>query len=256
MSMRTWRRSAFLAVLCLWLLQGCASNTAMPVADEFWQNGRPALGVAITTVPRPEVRLRRIYSGEVRVPRMLLRPHDEDRDAEDTTMIEADQRRLERFLRESDLQGLTAARDLFVQRLSDAGFPVVAILQDIDPGQVPNYTPKSNGYALEDYRGIMQAKGLERLIVLQVRWNGVYCHYMRRSNNLTEAAVTVRGEMVDLTTNRLLWRSSTEVGTIRKAVACSCDRPSDKACVLEELNRLFEDAAATLADDFFANAPQ
>ncbi len=254
--MRICTGIAVLCFLSLWLLQGCASNEAMPVAGEFWQDRRPALGVALTTAPSPEVRLRTMYSSGMRTPRILLGPIDGDRDNEELIMVEADQMRLERFLRESDIQGLSAARDLFVQRLSAAGFSVARIQEDIDLEQVPDYEPQSKAYAKKDYRGVMPARGLDRIIVLQVRFSGVYCHYTGRTNDLTEAAVTVRGEMVDLKTNRLLWRSSDTEGTIRKSVACSCESPADKACILDELNGLFEDAADVLADDFFADAPE
>ena len=253
MTMRTCTRIAVLVILSLWFLQGCASNKAMPVADEFWQDRGPAVGVAITTVPKPQVRLRTIYSSGAMVPRILLGPDDGDLDNEELIITQADQLQLERFLGESNIQGLSAARALFVQRLLAAGFPAVAIPENIDLEQVPDYMPESNGYAQKDYRGFLSARGLDRLIVLQVRWDGVYCHYTGRINNLTEAAVTLRGEMIDLTTNKLLWHSSDEQGTIRKSIECSCERPADTACILEELNGLFDDAAAVLADDFFAN---
>ena len=164
--------------------------------------------------------------------------------------------RLARVLRGSGMHDLSQARDLFVERLSAQGFSAVAIPESIDLEDLPDYKPETNGYAQKDFRGVLKGRGLDRLIVLQVRWNGVYCHYTGRTNDLTEAAVTPRGEMIDLATNRLLWRTSDKDGTIRKTIECSCESPADTACILEELNALFDDAAALLADDFFADVPK
>ncbi|MBN2297445.1 MAG: hypothetical protein JXM72_02565 [Deltaproteobacteria bacterium] len=254
--MRACTKVAVLVAAFLLFLQGCASNTAMPVTDEFWQDPRPVVGVALTTVPKPQVRLRTMYSSGMRVPRILFGPDEGDRDNEERIITEADQMRLERLLRGGGVHDLSQAQNLFVQRLSAQEFSAVAIPKSIDLEDLPDYKPETNGYARRDFRGVLQGRGLDRLIVLQVRWNGVYCHYMGRTNDLTEAAVTVTGKMIDLATNRLLWRTSDKDGTIRKTIECTCESPADTESILEELNALFDDAADLLTADFFANAPE
>jgi len=250
------KAGAVFVALFLLLLHGCASNIAVPVAEEFWQSRSPVVGVALTAVPRPEVRVRAMYSSGMMLPRILFSPDEGDRDNEEQIMIESDRLQLQRILRDSDINGLSAARDLFVRRLSIKGFSVVAIPEHIDPGQVPKYKTKAAGFARKDYRGVLPAMDLDRLIVLQVHRSGVTCHYTERINDFTTAAVTVRGEMIDLATNRLLWSSSGKAGTIRKDIGCSCEKNADAACIIDELNALFDDAAVWLVDDFFANAPQ
>jgi len=254
--MRACTKVAVLVAATLWLLQGCATNIAVPVSGEFWQDRKPVVGVALSSVPSPEVTLRAMYSSGMILPRLLFGPDNGDRDNEEHIMIEADQLHLERVLRASDIQDLSQAQALFVERLSEQGFSAIAIPEPIDLDEVPDYKPETTGYALKDFRGVLKGRGLDRLIVLQVRQSEVFCHYTGRTNDFTEAAVAVRGEMVDLATNRLLWSTPDKESTIRKTVACSCERPVDKDCIPDELNRMFDDAAALLVADFFANAPK
>ena len=190
------------------------------------------------------------------MPRLLFGPDDGDRDNEEHIMIEADQLHLERVLRASDIHDLSQAQNLFVERLTAQGFSAVAIPESIDLEEIPGYKPETTGYAQKDFRTVLKGRGLDRLIVLQVRQSEVFCHYTGRTNDFTEAAVAVRGEMVDLATNRLLWSTSDKESTIRKTVACSCERPVDKDCIPDELNSLFDEAVDLLAADFFANAPE
>lgn len=254
--MRASTAVSLLIALSLWLLQSCATNVAVPVSGEFWQDRKPVVGVALSTVPSPEVKLRTMYSSGMIMPRLLFGPDDGDRDNEEHIMIEADQLHLERVLRASDIQDLSTAQALFVERLTAQGFSATAIPESIDLEDVPDYKPETTGYAHKDFREVLKGRGLDRLIVLQVRQSEVFCHYTGRTNDFTEAAVAVRGEMVDLATNRLLWSTSDTESTIHKTVACSCERPVDKDCIPDELNRLFDDAAAALVADFFANAPK
>jgi len=256
MSMKAFTKSAVLIASTMWLLQGCAANMAVPVSGEFWQDRKPVVGVALSSVPSSEVTLRTMYSSGMILPRLLFGPDDGDRDNEEHIMIEADQLHLERVLSASEIQDLSQAQTLFVERLAAQGFSATMIPEPIDLKELPDYKPETNGYAHKDFREVLKGRGLDRLIVLQVRQSEVFCHYTGRTNDFTEVAVAVRGEMVDLATNRLLWSTLDNESTIRKTVACSCERPVDKDCIPDELNRLFDDAAAVLVADFFANAPK
>ena len=91
MIMRAVTKIAVLVAVSLWLLQGCATNIAVPVSGEFWQDRKPVVGVALSTVPGPEVILRTMYSSGMILPRLLFGPDDGDRDNEEHIMIEADQ---------------------------------------------------------------------------------------------------------------------------------------------------------------------
>ncbi|HNU75176.1 MAG TPA: hypothetical protein PKM95_10030, partial [Deltaproteobacteria bacterium] len=77
---------------------------------------------------------------------------------------------------------------------------------------------------------------------------GMHCHYIDYYHQgFTDAAARLQGQMIDLRTNRLLWRSP-EVG-VRNSVPCKCNEPGDYPCIKASLHQAALEASSGLLED-------
>ena len=107
---------------------------------------------------------------------------------------------------------------------------------------------------MKDYRRIPGVEALDLLVILNVQRYGVYCYYLDSHNIFTDVNVELAGEMVDLKTNRLLWRSPFRPGRVKRASSCRCTDPGRYPVMADELGSALVEAAAGVADDFFSGA--
>ncbi len=252
--MRKYLLLTVMGVLIVVSLSSCSANRAVTVDEGFWDDKGAAVGIVLCSLPEPEVTVK---IGSTTVSRkertyMMSRRYQQNLDHEPA--IRRDQRELWHYLNTHEVKDWWASADVFAQRLEARGYRVVRIEEQIDLKQVPEYVPGTSGYAVKDYRKIPGVQDLDLLMVLNVQRYGAYCYYLDTYNIYTDVNVELSGEMVDLGTNRLLWRSPFRPGRVKRASSCRCAAPGSYHLMADELGSALGRAVLGVADDFFSGA--
>jgi hypothetical protein len=238
------------------ILISCAANKGVPVDQQFWDDRGAAVGIARSSLPDPEVTIKLGSTTISRKERTYTMSRRYQQDFDQEPMFLRDQRDLWHYLNAQEGKQWSKIVDVMAQRLEAHGYRTVRIEEQIDLKQMPEYVPGESGYAGKDYRKIPGVQGLDLLVILNVQGYGVYCYYLDSHNIYTDVNVELAGWMVDLKTNRLVWRSPFRPGRIKRTVSCTCDDPGSYPQVIEELGSALGEAAGNVADDFFSGAPK
>jgi len=232
----------------------CAVNKAIPLDKGFWDDKLPVVGVAIASLPEPEVTVKIFSTTPFGRPKTLIMSSRYDQDFDEEPYILRDQRHLWHYLNSHEMKEVTELKDIFTQGLASRGFRVVTIDEKIDLKGIPRYTPSESGHARRDYRGIYRVQGLDLLIVLNVMRYGTYCGYLDGHNIFTDVTATITGEMVDLKTNRILWRSKYMAGRQQGSASTRCDDPGTYSQIIKDLGSAFVESAVNVSNDFFSGS--
>ena len=235
-------------------LNACAANKAAPLDAGFWNDRQPVVGVALASLPEPDVTVKISSTTPFTRQKTLIMSHRYGQDFDEEPYILKDQRDLWNYLNSYEVKSLTGLKDIFTRGLTSRGFCIVTIDEDIDLKGLPRYTPPSSGHARKAYRGIPQADGLDLLIVLNVKRDGTCCGYLDDHNIYSDVTATLSGEMIDLRTNRLLWRSTYRTGRVTGSSSSRCDDPDTYPRIRGELGSALVEAAGEVANDFFSGA--
>jgi hypothetical protein len=238
------------------ILNACAANRGVTVDAGFWDDKGAAVGIVLAFLPEPGVTVKIGSTTISRKERTLIMSRRYQQDFDQEPMILRDQRDLWHYLNSHEVEELSTIVDVMAERLEVQGYRLVRIKEQIDLKQVPDYVPETSGYAVKDYRKTPGVQGLDLLVILNVQRYGVYCYYLDSHNIYTDVNVELAGEMVDLKTNRLIWRSPFRDGRIKRTVSCKCEDPGSYPLIIEELGSALGEAAANVADDFFSSAPK
>jgi hypothetical protein len=245
-----------IAILSTIILSACAANKGITVDESFWNDRRTAIGIVFASLPEPEVTVKIGSTTMSRKERTLVMSRRYQQDFNREPMILRDQRDLWHYLDSHEVDEMTSIVDVLAERLEAQGFRPVRIKQQIDLEQVPDYVPETSGYGVRDFRKTSGVQGLDLLIILHVQRYGVYCYYLDYHNIYTDVNIELAGEMVDLKTNRLKWRSPFRPGWIKRTVPCKCEDPNSYPLIIEEIGGALVEAAGNVADDFFSSAPK
>lgn len=245
-----------LSIVMLFSMGACAVNKSVPLDQGFWDDNKPVVGVVLVSVPDPEVTVKISSTTPFGRQKTMVMSRRYDQDFDEEPSVLRDQRRLWHYLNSHEIKAFAGLKDIFAQGLDARGFRVVAIDEYIDLNLLPRFTPPASTHARKDYRGMSQAKGLDLLIVLNVQKYGTYCGYLDQRNISTGVTAAITGEMVDMRTNRLLWRRAHRAGWDCESASSGCDEPETYPQILKELGNALSEAAAGAADDFFSGAPQ
>lgn len=239
-------------------MSGCASNREVSLHKDFWNNTGSVVGVVLASMPDPEVTVSISSSSPFGRQKTLIMSSRYNQDFDAMPYILKDQRKLWHYLKTHNVKGVSGIRsgirEIFIQGLASRGFRALSIDEDVNLKRLPRYTSPASGYAGKDYRGICRAKGVDFLVILDVNKYGVYCGYVDDRNIYTHVRASLTGEMVDMKTNRLLWRSTYRVSRDRGDSLLRCDRQETYQQIPVELGGAVTDAAVHLADDFFSGA--
>ena len=245
-----------LGILIVISINACAANKAAPLDAGFWDDTQPVVGVALASPPKPEVTVKISSTTPFTRQKTLIMSRGYDQNFDEEPYILKDQRDLWHYLNSHEVKEMVKLKDIFTRGLTSRGFRVVAIDENIGLKELPRYTPPASGHAGKDYRGIPQADGLDLLIVLNVKRYGTYCGYLDDHNIYSDMLATLTGEMIDLKTNRILWRFTYRTGRETGSSSSRCDDPGTYPYILEELGTALVEAAGNVADDFFSGAPK
>jgi hypothetical protein len=190
------RKSSISVVCCilLSLLSACAVNQAVPVKEEFWTQSDRTIGVAISKLPVAQAH-------KVGQQGLL-----------DMAINEGMAEEISNYLKKVDLSVYGKASGEFAKRLSARGFKVTEVNKQIDVAALTDFSTedKSRAYAPKDYRPLKKELGVDRLLMLIVVAAGTQrSYYGFIPTSAPRALLTARGEIVDLTTNEVLWRQTT-----------------------------------------------
>lgn len=70
----------------------------------------------------------------------------------------------------------------------------------------------------------------------------------------TDVMATLTGEMVEIRTNRILWRFTYRTGREAGSSLSRCDDQGAYPQIIEDLGSALAEAATNVADDFFSGA--
>lgn len=246
------------AALFAWaLLCSCASREPVPLPAEVRETKGLAVGVAFGRICQPEMQIEglpvRGMGPQDSSPNVFGR-RDERYWGSRHPILLSDKRRLEGYLQAGEADVFREIEERLAKELSVRGWNAVVLRAGVNEAGLPRFEGSGNGYAERDYRGAAPGAGLDALMVIDCRWYGVYCHYTGYYHqDFTDAAARFEGRMIDLGTNRLLWRSK-EI-RVRNPVPCRCNEPEDFACIDTALHAAAYEAASALLDELSESEP-
>jgi hypothetical protein len=172
------------------LLVGCATVTK-PVAlkSNFWENKQQAIGVAITKSELPTATMTGAQG--------LL----------DLAINRGNAKSLIAYLEKLELPKLSSVPTDFATQLQARGFNVKKIEQPIDNATLSKFSGKSETaqFAELDYTKL-KLDGIDRLLVVSVERVGTTRNYYGFiPTGPPQADLALKGQLIDLKTNELLW---------------------------------------------------
>jgi hypothetical protein len=212
---------------------GCA-NPRRAVSPDFWKDSRRKIGVAITPPPPLTVHQQNIYTGN------LLG------DALAEILIAAMNMNVGPHLTTLDAKRFAGVVDPFVQQLGARGFDARALPGPVVLSELKPFKTRSPDFAEMDLRPLGQQAQVDTLILLSL----VECGATVTLGAPSGLCVST-GQMVDLATNRLMWRAlmDTMDGTVR--VEGEWNQAPDFPNLTAAIYKAIDQAQGFLVKDFF-----
>ena len=233
----------FLVLLGTLMVGSCATTKSLTVSPAFWKQKDKAIGIALVQFPRGSVQNFGSSMGN-----LAQQLKDEARMASATAALESQ-------LRRTYPGNFARVQDLFAEKLQATGFKVVKIGDKVNLKHLPKGKLSSSEYPQHDYRPVGQRAGVDRLIVLQLTGFGTACLFTGTYPQGTQVKVQVRGEMIDVETDKLFWRTEFAKGSFSRAVEGKCTDPADFPTIHEAVKQDVDKAVRFLYEDFFGERP-
>jgi hypothetical protein len=229
-------RKASVSVACfilLSLLSACAVNQTVPVKEDFWAHSDRTIGIAIAKLPEAQAH-------KVGQQGLL-----------DIVINEGMAEQISNYLKKVDLSVYGKASGEFAKRLSARGFKVTEINKTIDAAALADFSTedKSRAYATKDYRPLKNELGVDRLVMLTVVAAGTQrSYYGFIPTSAPIAMLNAQGQIVDLTTNEVLWRQTT-INTV--GIDDPWDQPPNYPNVEVAVQKVLVAARKSMFDSLF-----
>ena len=218
------RSAVLLAVVSL--LSGCVTMYKPIQLDAaFWQDRQPVIGVAAEAVPE---------AGMVMLGQQGLL---------DVAINKGNAGPVIDRMKKLDLKRAAAISDNLAKGLSGRGFKVNN-LSTLDPNAFPELKPATNAeqFAPRDYSSL-KSKGVDRLLIVSVVNIGAARNYYGFiPTSPPRAMFTVKGMLIDLKDNKLLWYSTHQATA---AVADPWDQAPDFPNLSEAVVKNVSEGATT-----------
>jgi hypothetical protein len=233
---------------------GCASMRAVPLDQSFWQEKGRRVGVALEEMPEAVVL---INAADTAIGHGRSTIFPDEAQYTDHPMRLHETRALRQASRGARGEGFDAVQDLLVQGLVERGFTAYKVDMPADTGTLKSFREGSGDgvYACRDYRDLGKSAGADYLVIVRLEQYGTLCRYIDLNNYEVEVYAGVRAEMIETSTNRVLWRSCMSGGRFTRTVDAECSRPDHVPVILDGLEGLLEDAARSVAGQFFSSSP-
>ena len=233
----------FLVLLGTLMVGSCATTKSLTVSPAFWKQRDKTIGIALVQFPRGSVQNFGSSLGNLA------------QQLKDGARMESATAALKSRLRRTYPGNFARVQGLFAEKLQAAGFTVVKIGDKVNLKHLPKGKLASLEYPQHDYRPVGLRAGVDRLIVLQLTGFGTACLFMGTYPQGTQVKVQVRGEMIDVKTNKLLWRTEFAKGSFSRAVEGKCTDPADFPTIFEAVKQDVDRAVRFLYEDFFGEKP-
>jgi hypothetical protein len=191
MKMRALR--SILVGCTLLILAGCAVNPTVQMKPEFWAQKDRVLVVALSDLPKADYYM----SGS----QGLL----------DIAISQSVSNELDEYLESVDISDYEGAQGEIAQKLQDRGFTIKELDRTINTESLKEFESPSDGrtYADKDFRSLRTELAADRIVLLTVEAVGTQrSYYGFVPTGRPVAILRARGEIVDLTSNEVLWRNS------------------------------------------------
>ncbi len=232
--MQTIRLCVLLPALLL-LMPGCAPIKQKPVSLDsgFWQEPKIVIGVAVEPIPQTDA----YFLGN----QGLL----------DIAINSSNAKPMVERLKSIDIQRGALIADNLANRLIARGFSVKRLEQTVDAKNYPERKSSANPeqFALRDFSALKK-EGVDRLLLVTVERIGTERNYYGFiPQGPPRAIFTVKGQLVDLSTQKLLWFQREDDGT---PISEPWDQAPDFPNVVEAVVANMDDAAGRFEHSFFA----
>jgi hypothetical protein len=226
----------YLLVLAL-LAGGCASSVSLN--SSFWNRKGETVMVALATLP--DAHAHRVGS------EMLL----------DLAINKGLAEKLDTRMRQTAPGLLTTVSDDFGKRLQERGFVPKKAAEPIAVDALPKFKGPNDQkrYFDRDVRSIASTSGSDMLLLITVlRYGTLRKYYGFIPLGEPKALFDVRGQMIDLKTNELLWETSTTENEATVAVNGEWSQPPEYPNLVTALQEAVPKSMSHLERRFFASA--
>jgi hypothetical protein len=226
-------RSLAVAALLLGLV-GCAP-ARVALKPSFWKDNPHRVGVA--TVAPPQLAAYKAGS------QGLL----------DMAINSAMAGSLEEHLQRLDVSGFSTVADQYVKKLNERGINARRLAQTVAPLTFPEFTSSSSDeFAERDLRTLAGKEDLDMLILLSVQQCGTQrAYYGFIPLGPPQALCVSKGELIDLKTNQILWRTYQNNEQALQSVAGEWDEPPHFSNVTVAINQSLIQSQKFLVGEFF-----
>jgi hypothetical protein len=246
-------------VSLLVFLTGCASLKPIPLEEGFWQEKGKRVGVVLITFPPADVLIRTTpqplgFGGRLNPFNSNMSDYSEYTDA---PLIMAETRSLHDASKELTAEEFSAIQDIFVQGLKDKGFSAFAAVNRIDEDTLPFFKGglRDAVYENRDFRNFGKSVKADYIVVIHLKNYGIICRYIDLNNYDVEVYADVNALMIEVATNKVLWRTGMAEGAFTRTVNATCSRPDHTPIILDGLKALLGEAAKGIAGHFFSPKP-
>jgi len=225
----------YFALSAVVLLGACAPTQKVMISPNFWQESDHTVGVALVAFPQGRVANFGSGSGLVY-----------------EAKIASASAPIKYRLKYTYPANFIGVQSLFAEKLKTKGFKVIKIDHILKRDRMSwRADSKEISTVALDYR-------VDYLIVLQLSDFGVSCIYMGYQPHPqlpAQVQIQVIGEMIDVKSNKVMWRNKFSEGSFTRYVAAKCTEPDDCPTIIDALNGEIDKGVIYLYEDFFGEKP-
>lgn len=222
----------FAFAVILFTLSAC-STTPIVLKETFWENKQIKIGVAVANYPE---------AGAFKEGSQGLL---------DMAVNAALANDMQKYLKTLYPAEIDSVSDLFVENLKEKGFTVIKVDNYVN---LKDYPKSGAGSSKSEYQFsyLQKKEKIDYLLLLQVtRFGTIRSYYGMIPLGSPKAICEVKGELINLSNNELLWKGFLEEDKATVSVAGNWDQSPDYPNLTVAVRKAVSRAATHLQNDFF-----
>jgi hypothetical protein len=248
------RISAAVLAFVLMLSWGCSTWPVHPGPEILKTLQGKRVGVVLLAVPAgsiTEVATNTRIVGPATIQGWVDGPWRDDLEYEPIRL--AQMRPLQQEVVEGRAGEFTIVQDMFVEGMKRRGVESFKVGQPVAARGLPLFDGGilKRLYPAYDYRYLGQAHGADFLVVIDLKSYGPYCHFIYATNDYMEVRAQASVQLIDVSTNRILWQTARGRGSFRAPVEASCGKEEEVPVIIRELDNLLKQTSDAMYLDFF-----